>query len=238
LTEDETLLLSEGESLGLVTGYAKLSGDFGDDRQTTIYVDDVAVELDLIWPYSAHCVERELVQDKAFSSAQDALQKLLPLGTYVLVVKSGYEKGEWVADRRKAFVHVLDRDSKRPISTPPARSVNEQLVLTGFWVPFEKGFEFDYYTYGAVYGEFNVDYLSEKQEEYAPLILAAGNEARSNQVGAMPVCNVLAINYLVDGFYGALSAFRDNEEEDRLWWIKYRSSSCRDGDGDGVCYER
>lgn len=229
----------ESRFVGKVTGYAKSSDSFGGDQPSTVYVNENRVDLDLIWPYSAGCMERELLQDEAFTSAQDALEKILPIGTRVLVIRSNFENGEWVDDYEDGFVHILSKDSQEPATAPPNDSVNERLVLSGYWAPSKIGFEFDVYKYGATYGAFNEDYLSAMQIKYAPVILEAGNRARTEERGAMPICSTLALNYQIDFFYQQVSAFRDNEEEDRLWWVERRKPrNCRDGDGDGICYER
>ncbi len=222
--------LSEGNFVGRVTGYEKPSEGFYE--ATTIYVDEKRIELDLIWPYYASCIENRTLQEKSLASAREALEVTLPIGSMVLVVSSGPKISPL------SFVHKIDSDSGKPYRDPPLESVNELLVLTGFWVPFEKGFEFDEYTYGATYGVFNPDYLSTKQQEYAPIILRAGNKARSEKTGSMPICATLAINESLKKFYLGLAFSREDEEQRRLAAIKSRSSSCRDGDGDGVCYER
>ena len=136
------------------------------------------------------------------------------------------------------FIHILKKGDIPKIA-PPADSVNERLVLTGYWVPHWKGIDFDAYSFNATYGNFNPDYLSQTQEEYVPYILEAGNLARSTQTGAVPVCSTLALDYQIDFFYKQVSAFRNDEEKNRLWWIeRNKARNCRDGDGDGICYER
>lgn len=239
IAEESNEKTIESSFIGEVTGYETFPEGYGWYDQTIIYVSNEKIKLDLIWPYSAGCMEREVMQDKAFKSARDALEKVLPIGTNVLVIKSNFENGEWVGDSMDAFVHKIDGELKIPKLTPPLDSVNEQLVLTGYWVPLEKGFESPAYSFTATYGEFNPEYLSEIQKQYAPLILSAGNKARFEQVGATPICLTMALNYAIDAFYGGISFSRGDEEENRLWWIKRnKSRSCRDGDGDGVCYER
>ena len=227
---DDVVKLSEGDFVGRVTGYEKPSEGYYE--ATTIYVDEKRIKLDLIWPYYAACIENRTLQEKSLTSAREALEATLPIGSMVLVVSSGPGKSPL------SFLHKIDSNSGKPYRNPPLMSVNELLVLTGFWVPFEKGFEFDEYTYGATYGVFNPDYLSTKQQEYAPIILEAGNKARSEKIGAMPICATLAINETLKTFYLGLSYSREDEEKRRLAAIKSRSSNCRDGDGDGVCYER
>jgi len=238
LTVNQVQNTAKNQFIGTVTGYGVETQGFGGDDESTVYVGKKRVDLDLIWPYSAGCMERELLQDKAFSSARDALEKTLPIGKRVLVVLSNFENGEWVGDQTKGFIHILDKGDTPKIS-PPADSVNERLVLTGYWVPHWKGIDFDAYSFNATYGSFNPDYLSQTQEEYVPYILEAGNLARSTQTGAVPVCSTLALDYQIDFFYKQVSAFRNDEEKNRLWWIeRNKARSCRDGDGDGVCYER
>ena len=179
-----------------------------------------------------------MLQDNAFSSARDALEKTLPIGQRVLVILSNYENGEWVGDESKGFIHILE-DGDDPEVAPPADSVNERLVLTGYWVPHGMGVEFDAYDFNATYGVLNPEYLSQIQEEYAPHIFEAGNKARSHFTGAMPICSTLALDYEIDFFYKQVAAFRNDEEKNRLWWIeRNKPRNCRDGDGDGICYER
>ncbi len=230
--------VAEGQFIGVVTGYGVETQSFGGDDESTVYVDEKRVDLDLIWPYSAGCMERELVQAKAFSSARDALKKILPIGQRVLVVKSNFENGEWVGDQSEGFIHKLE-EGDSPKVTPPAGSVNELLVLTGYWAPMEKGIAFDAYDFNSKYGAFEPDYLSATQEKYIPYILDAGNKAREKQVGATPICSTLALDYQIDFFYKQVSAFRNDEEENRLWWVeRNKPRNCRDGDGDGICFER
>ena len=237
-TTDQSLSTAVDQYIGTVTGYGVETQGYGGDNENTVYVDNKRVDLDLIWPYSAGCMERELVQDKAFASARDALEKILPIGQRVLVVLSNFENGEWVGDQNEGFIHILE-DKDTPEVAPPADSVNERLVLTGYWVPHGMGIEFDAYTFTATYGIFNAQYLSQKQEEYIPLIFEAGNKARTNQSGATPICSTLALDYEIDTFYKGLSFSRNEEEESRLWWIeRNKPVNCRDGDGDGICFER
>ena len=230
--------ITENSFIGRVTGYGVDTRSYGGDDESTVYVDNKRVDLDLIWPYSAGCMEREMVQDDAFASARDALEQTLPIGQRVLVILSNYENGEWVGDENKGFIHILE-DGDDPEVAPPADSVNERLVLTGYWVPHGMGIEFDKYDFNATYGTLNPEYLSQTQEEYAPHIFDAGNKARSLLTGAMPICSALALDYEIDFFYKQVAAFRNEEEKNRLWWIeRNKPRNCRDGDGDGICYER
>lgn len=229
---------TSSQFIGKVTRYGQDTQGYGGDDETTVYVDETRVDLDLIWPYSAGCMEREQVQDDAFTSARDALESTLPIGTRVLVIWSNFENGEWVGDQSKGFIHILDNGDS-PKKTPPADSVNERLVLTGYWVPHGMGIEFDAYDFNATYSNSNPEYLSQRQEEYIPHIYAAGNKARTQMTGAMPVCSALALDYEIDVFYKQVSAFRNDEEKNRLWWVeRNKPRYCRDGDGDGICFER
>jgi len=229
--------LSMGQFIGTVTGYGVDTQGYGGDDPNTIYVDNKRVDLDLIWPYSAACMERELLQDKAFSSARDALEKTLPIGQRVLVVLSNYENGSLVGDESEGFVHILE-SGDTPKVTPPADSVNERLILTGYWVPEGMGIEFDEYDFSAKYVSSYSNYLSQIQERYIPYLFEAGNKARSAQVGALPICSILALDYEIDSFYQKVSYYRNDEEKDRLLQIeRNKPIYCRDGDGDGICFE-
>ena len=182
-------------------------------------------------------MERELLQDKAFSSARDALEKTLPIGQRVLVVLSNYENGSLVGDESEGFIHILESGDTPKVS-PPADSVNERLILTGYWVPEGFGIEFDEYNFNAKYVSSYSNYLSQIQEGYIPYLFEAGNKARTAQVGALPICSILALDYEIDTFYQKVSYYRNDEEKDRLWWIEQNKPVyCRDGDGDGICFE-
>ena len=228
---------SVDQYIGTVTGYGVDTQGYGGDNQNTVYVDNKRVDLDLIWPYSAGCMEREVLQDRAFSSAREALERTLPIGQRVLVVLSNYENGELVGDASKGFIHILEKGDALKIN-PPADSVNERLILTGYWVPHGMGIEFDAYDFNARYVSSNPEYLTQTQERYLPHLFEAGNKARTAQVGALPICSVLAFDYEIDSFYDGVSFSRNDEEKKRLWWIEQNKPVyCRDGDGDGICFE-
>ena len=228
--------LSMGQLIGTVTGYGVDTQGYGGDEQNTIYVDNKRVDLDLVWPYSAACMERELLQDKAFSSARDALEKTLPIGQRVLVVLSNYENGALVGDESEGFIHILESGDTPKVS-PPADSVNERLILTGYWVPHGMGIEFDDYDSNAKYASSNPDYLSQIQERYIPYLFEAGNKARSEHSGATHICSTLTLDYEIDSFYNGVSS-RNDEEKNRLLQIeRNKPVYCRDGDGDGICFE-
>lgn len=230
--------IAENRFIGRVTSYGVDTEGYGGDYQNTVYVDNKRVDLDLIWPYSANCMERETLQDDAFASARDALEQILPIGQRVLVVMSNYENGKWVGDENKGFIHILE-DGDEPEVSPPADSVNERLVLTGYWVPEGMGIEFDTYEFNARYGKFSPEYLSQIQEEYLPHIFDAGNKARAQLAGATSICSALALDYEIDKFYISVAYSRDDEEKNRLIRIeRNKPVYCRDGDGDGICFER
>ena len=230
--------VTENSFIGRVTGYGVDTESYGGDDQNTVYIDNRRVDLDLIWPYSANCMEREMVQDDAFASARDALEQTLPIGQRVLVILSNYENGKWVGDENEGFIHILE-DGDKPEVSPPADSVNERLVLTGYWVPEGMGIDLDAYEFNAQYGKFSPEYLSQTQEEYLPHIFDAGNKARRLLTGAMPICSALALDYEIDTFYISVAYSRDDEEKNRLVRIeRNKPVYCRDGDGDGICFER
>jgi hypothetical protein len=227
----------EIEFVGTVTGYAR--PDISADPITSVTVDEKRYELDLIWPYSVSCVDGELAESKAFSSAEDELRKILPIGQKVWVKRTTYENGEWIGDRNLVAIHILADGETAPNPSPPAESVNEKLVETGYWVPFGLGVDFDRFSPISTWGKYDSEYLSATQEMYLPLLSEAANPLRLAAVGPHAECITSALNYQIDNFNQQLSFFRNNEEENRLWWIqKLKSNGCRDGDGDGVCYER
>jgi hypothetical protein len=100
------------------------------------------------------------------------------------------------------------------------------------------GIEFDNYDFNAKYVSSSPEYLSQTQERYIPYLFEAGNRARTTQAGALGVCSILALDYEIDSFYQKVTYYRNDEEKNRLWWIeRNKPVYCRDGDGDGICFE-
>lgn len=215
---------------GRVTGYPRQ--DTGDSA--AVSVDGAQLSLDMVSPLARGCAgPRDVGQDAALAE----LEKNLPIGQRVLVVMSEQRKDD-------AFVHVLDETSNDPAVPPPGDSVNERLVRSGWWVP-------DVWTVeGGVgvtgYGEQSVAYEpytlrqspASQAAAYAPLIVAASNDALNNYVGTIGDCRRAAEAEREI----SIAQWRENERErDRLIaeaeWRARQPVYCRDGDGDGICFE-
>jgi len=201
-----------------------------------IQVDAADVILDMIAPLGDDCYN---ASDKLRALAIAAKVKMLPIGQRVLVVRANSGTNE---DR--AFVHLLDGDATVPTPPPPVQSVNEMLVATGFWVPDGFYLENTEPTAKIAYAIGERTWLTAVQTRYAPLILSAGNRARTARVGGQSRC----LNEIEADAAAAAAASAEAEREYAKWkrdyeaWIAYRiahpgTGYCRDGDGDGICYE-
>lgn len=211
------------------TGTVTAHGEY--PRQ--LFVDGAELQLDLVAPIAEGCgIEYIDGTDSAYA----AQLATIPLGARVLVVRS--EQGD---DR--AFVHVLVDDQL--VAEPPLESANEALVRTGWWAPesnpFDGGFSenldqsvsFDVWSTDG-YG------LTETQMKYAPLIAAAGNEGVDASAAGLGLCREAAERQ-ADQW---VKQQAEVKESIRRWTLEHERRvregyySCRDGDGDGVCYER
>ncbi|GAB3349560.1 hypothetical protein [Modestobacter lapidis] len=194
-------------------------------------VDSADVKLNLIGPVDGGCFNAE---QSLREQAMAAKESMLPVGTRVLVAMAD-DSGDW------AFVHLLPAGSDTPEPPAPAASVNEQLVAGGFWEP--DGFELDDDDSEPATTTFAIRYadvLSPVQVQYAPLIVAAGNATKAARTTGYGTC--------LAEFEQAEAERLVREEESRRefeeWNRRYRNSGggggggyCRDGDGDGICYE-
>jgi hypothetical protein len=213
---------------GKVTGY-ETDEYGGSNKANVVVVDATPVELDLIAPYPAACMNT--AED---TTSQAVKKKELPVGTKVLAIY----KETW---SEIGFIHPLKR---LDLSDIPRNSSNERLVLTGDWVP--ESYSFD--DSALVRGETLVyeprsdwtGYLTETEIPYALLILQAGSQVRATPVGGVQTCLAQ-----VAAYQQKMAELRlQTEEAVRRWEIEYERRkaagwySCRDGDGDGVCHER
>lgn len=215
--------VNESTFFGTVTGYGE--GSWGD---AAVLIDGLPIVLDYIDPYGAACIER-ISDDSRALAARD---ELLPIGARVVVIRIEPHKDD-------AFVHLVDEFDP---ADRFAESVNEQLVRTGYWIPdgiaVRNNFEV---THGTGVYELTdaTGYLNPIQAMYAPRIIEAANGVLAEPVGGVVDCVAQAVEYQ------ALLAQWEAEwaEQRRLWEIEYQRRlaagyySCRDGDGDGVCYE-
>ncbi len=228
----------EAEFIGVVTGYENPEGDygFGCDVTNCIAVDHAAVNLAMIDTWEFSCIEPSgLNRDTAITAKQDAL----PIGTVVRVVRNGtpgqssYNYG--------GFIHVVNEATGVAAET----SVNEQLVAGGFWVPLYTWSNSDLignpYAETTIYAAKDTLY-TEVEAEYAPHLIDAANAARTQAIGGQAICvQQLADKAEADAAFWAWYA--ESVRQGDLWyanWLKEHPGgvTCRDGDGDGVCYER
>lgn len=217
---------------GRITGYGREIAM----EVRTVMVDAAPVELDLVQPLAPNCGSPlELGYDAPLAE----LKKQLPIGQRVLVVMSERHHTE-------GFIHVLSETSNDPTVAPPADSVNERLVRTGWWVPDPMDVKGGVGVTGT--GNDAVAYepyvprsgTESQAAAYVPHIVTAGNEAVNNYIGTVGDCRRTA--------EADRDAYVASWHESQREWERLRIESerransqqyyCRDGDGDGVCYER
>jgi len=192
-------------------------------------VDQADVSLNLIGPVDGGCFT---VEPSLREQARAAKEALLPVGARVLVVRAD-DSGDW------AFLHLLPAGSDTPEPARPAASANEQLVSGGYWEP--SGYELadDDSDTQAAFGVRSAEVLSPVQAEYAPLIVAAGNATKAARTTGYVTCLAEAEKQEAELDAAREEARRQAEDYDRRRRQSGGGGSgyCRDGDGDGICYE-
>lgn len=226
---NELLHTNERLFTGVVTGYRNEE----DDKLSTIYVDDRAIELDLITPVAPLCADPSSI---APAEALAALRETLKVGQRVLVVVSD-------PDEQGAFVHLLSDDSNTPAVERPADSANERLIRSGWWVPYRA------FAGGpGLYGDMNApsSYESYQYSEssnstygsYGPLLATAAEETAVHYVAGAGDCRRAAEAEAEEWRQRAIET-ADYVERFRIEQERRRNEGvhCRDGDGDGLCNE-
>lgn len=254
--EDDYIPYQSGAFIGRVVGYGDPDSYTNDDNiqwiELTWRAEDEyegrrvgrgAVKLAFVAP-------RELSEcggdyaPKMKITALEALQNALPIGSQVLAVPASD------SDSEKRFLHIWPLAGDSPSELPPNRSINEELVATGAWMPFDYAMDIPYETYDAQVSEgakvepypkkFALGQLSYLDEgyigDYLHLLLAAGDKALVSTVPGQQC---------TDAFHRYLkNKVKEQKEYDRemerwRWEYEHNNSGgyCRDGDGDGICYE-
>ena len=212
---------------GVVDGYSE-------KWASELVISGRTFRLDLINPYFGSCGRDEQMEERSERESRRAVRELLPIGSRVLVIRSDPD------DSKRVILHLLIDDDFKTETPEPSGSVNEQLVQTGFWFPWSTGADFDAFSETSMWTVVDDSRLSEIQKIYAPIINAAGNNARFEVVGGHSECLAMAFETNVSAALGQISFFRSSSDREREYRIYLRDNprSCRDGDGDGICYER
>jgi len=207
-----------------------------------------SVKLDMVMPYEPGvCGSKD---PDAARKAREVLERILPIGSTVLAIRGGSSALE---DDR--FFHVLTDPTVSPSPAPPAGSVNEALVASGTWVPDEYGYYYNDRPYDTssvliIGPEFRApkpitEYDPERVyfetddygRAYSDRIIAAANTALTATPEGRECRR--AYNAFVKR---EVKESKRNEREWNEWQLKMererQSWTCRDGDGDGVCFER
>jgi len=211
------------------TGYVTAYGAAGEGLPTTVMVDEAVVEIDLIQPVPDGCSS-----SAGYAGALQAKERTIPIGTRVLVERAELRGGD-------AYLHLVDGGV--PAAGETAGSVNELLVRSGWWTPesaFQGGLG-SMYDKAVFVGFEPATYWSHTRLAYAQAIAVAGNEVTPHIIeGGIAECRRIAETDQAE--YAVVEAERKREFD--RWYAEYERRvasgyySCRDGDGDGVCYER
>lgn len=217
---------------GVVTGFE--TDDPGDHRVANVLIDNSPVPMVFIEPFDAMC------EDGADASAAVSdRNKVLPIGT--MVIATALTIGYW---NEGGFIHPTAQiDPEDSV----ADSTNEQLVRLGSWIPDVPGVfsnEFDLTTTGSPTYFSNpaaIEDLTPIARSHLMRIIGAGNSAAGLQTGPIGGCVATAIER------ARLEAEAEAERKQVMdaWFVEYQrkvdsgffQSTCRDGDGDGVCHE-
>ena len=219
-----------------------------EDEEVVSEPESGAFKLAMVMPFDpASCGAAD---PDALRKAREALEDALPIGSRVLAVPAGIS-----ALNKERFFHRLSGPGNVPEPLPPAGSVSEELVATGTWVPDSQHYfddrPFDVESV-SIYGpdfkaptpitayDLSAPYFEDGDyaREYSDRILSAANTA----------LNTTLIGQACQDSYTAFvkREVKESKEQDRETeaWLKKmeedrkRGGGCRDGDGDGICYER
>jgi hypothetical protein len=234
---------SSSRTIGVVTGYTDVYGDPG------IVLDGgTDVALDLITPMSPYDCDGFSGSE---AKAVKAMKSLLPIGQRVVVVWSdtpGPLLGDYV--QGLGFVHLLQPSTDTPTPAPPLKSINEELVGSGYWTLAHDSIDTP--------GEFSrLKFVYSKtwnitpvEEQYVPLLIKAANKARTVRAGHNMTCiGPFATPAKKAAYAAAQQRALEKEWRRRLAADQRRQAAeqrrqqnspdayCRDGDGDGICFE-
>jgi hypothetical protein len=210
----------------------------------TIETGTDAIELSLVTPrVLSECGGQ--FASKLSKTPREVLEEILPIGSRILAIRETPKS--WGTE---FFVHLLPFGGSTANFMPPNNSVNEMLVETGTWVPFNgwmhnipyEGSDI-YVARGGEVREYDKKFSIEGIEflsvgytaKYLSLIIDAGNQAL---LGTTPG------QQCTESFERLLAyeieVQKEDDEEYRRWLIEresWENSYCIDGDGDGICYE-
>lgn len=230
-----------------LTWTRKWTKGLGDSEEVESEEASEAVKLAMVMPYEpAVCGG---VDPDAARKAQEALERILPIGSTVLSIRS-----ESLGRDEDRFLHVLTGPTATPDPAPPAGSANEALVASGTWVP-EYFYYYDDRPYVAssvsIIGpkfqapqaitEYDAEsvYFDDEEEygrEYSDRIIAAANTALRNTPDGQS-CQSAYAAYVEQEVKDA----KKNDREWREWQLQVererKTWTCIDGDGDGICFE-
>ena len=202
-----------------------------------------SIKLAMVMPYDPKTCGA--VDRYAHARALKELKLRLPIGKKVLVIRT-----ELSADY--GFFHEIDAHTQQPNPIPPIESINEDLVSTGTWVPDSDAQSIDrpYDVNDVSISE--PDFASPKpvikydvhsnwysgedfEEAYYSRIMRAANKALKYTATGRE-CQIRYRKYVRVVVAAAIKAQRKQEAE-----IKKQEQNsfvyCRDGDGDGICFE-
>lgn len=230
--------------------WVELSVQVAGEDGGPVVSERIAYQLAAVVPFAlSACGGKPVGTDQA----RVVLERLLPVGTRVLAVPP-YD-GDEVFVGLERFLHVLPVEGAVPAVAPPAGSVNEALVASGYWVPdvytsdqaFEAervGVSSELESAGKVTARAPVKYkvaytvAAPPLRDYLARIVAAANAALRDTAPGRE-CRSRYEAFVAYSVRRAKAQAVQEEKERKAYlaWLARSSGGCRDGDGDGVCYE-
>jgi hypothetical protein len=225
-----------------------VNADASETKAGLFVVDcNTEVFLNLVEPYDEVVCASDLATDRELAMAVE--RETLPVGQRVYIIRPSWSSG--------SIIHLIDDGADDVVPTSLNGTANELMVASGYWGPsatYSNAVELvrdgtaEYTTSDPSGAD-----LNEQQAPYAPLILAAANNARINLVGGQGEC-IAAAQVAAEEAAAAAAAEQAVADETRrhaeLWYANYLLERaeylrthpqevvrCRDGDGDGRCNE-
>jgi hypothetical protein len=225
--------------VGTVTGYSE-------DNESVVVDGTKYIELDLISVVSRDDCDATSIDWK--DKAVQAKKTLLPVGQRVLIAWSEPPTTKYGLEAEDGlegigFLHLLPETSDIPEVAPPRSSANELLVRTGYWMPDDFGISDPGEYSKATYKLSKDRYMTPVQNKYAPYLVKAGNSARKTKSGNYEKCfGPFATRQEETAWYAAeadriVAEGEAEAERDRKNRPPGPPVYCRDGDGDGICFE-
>jgi hypothetical protein len=203
-----------------------------------------AIKFAMVMPYDPKTCGA--VDRYAHARAFKELKLRLPIGKEVLVIRTDLSAHD-------AFFHQIDATTQQPNPIPPIESINEDLVSTGTWVPdsdtqsIDRPYDVtDVFISGPDFAspkpvvkyDLQSNWYSDKdyEEAYYGRIMRAANRALKYSATGVD-CQNSYRKYVRVAVAAAIKEQRRQDAEIKKLEQETTYVYCRDGDGDGICFE-